>query len=91
MKTKNKSKNDLEKIDDFTLATTLICLGYEPLLIESGKINPQMYEFIFDKTEAVERLVRAYFNRNLLVEPNKFLKSRKEIHDRIKKLESETL
>jgi len=93
MKKKSKIKEDsgLQKVTDFTFATTLISLDYEPLLIEQDKTNPQAYEFTFDKTEALERLTGAYFSGMLLVEPKKFLKSRKEIHDRISKLESNSL
>ena len=83
-----KKKNDLEKTDDFTLAITLICLGYEPLLIEPHKTNKDIYDFTFDKTEAIERLIKGYSNNNLLVEPKRFLKARKEIHERVKNLET---
>ena len=91
MKTKKSPKTEksvtgLEKINDFTLVNTLVCLGCEILMINQNKEDPQKNEFIFDKNEILERLIQAYFNGNLLVEPKKFLNIRKQIHEQVKNL-----
>ena len=90
MKKKSEKDNaDLTKITNFTLANTLVCLGQEILLINLDKGDPSKTEFVFDKNEMIERLTKAYFNGNLLVEPKKFLDMRNQIHDRIRNLSAE--
>jgi len=89
MKRKNNKRDSLEKINDFTLANTLVCLGQDILSINPNMDDINKNEYIFDKSEMLTRLIDAFYNGNLLVEPRKFLNARKEIHRQIKNLEEE--
>ena len=80
-------KNVLETtivFTEFPLAITLMCLNYPLLSIESNKNDPQRLGFVFEKNVAIERLIKAYWGSNLLIEPKKFWNMSREIKSRIR-------
>lgn len=74
---------DCIRFTDFPLAVTMMCLEYKLIAIEPEKGNSRRVHFIFEKSEAIEKLVLAYWNGNLLVDPKKFWNVSREIKSRI--------
>ncbi len=71
-------------ITDFPLATSIMSLGYQLLAIEPGEKDPKRLEFLFEETEAIDRVVAGYWNGNLLIEPKTFWNIARELKSRIR-------
>ena len=79
----NLSKDHLDvlKTSDFTLASTLYCLGYNIMGID--KNNPKRVIFYFRKTSDLEVTVDKHFNNQILVNPLDFDRAQREIRAQI--------
>ncbi len=69
---------------EFSLAITLICLGFK---LDALNRNDQTYrkiEFTFSKTGALEAAITRYWNGDLLIEPKTFWNVSRELKSRMR-------
>ena len=73
-------KNSHFQTSDYTLAVSLCCLGFPVDSLDCT--NPQRVEFCFEREEGLDEAVKAFWKREIRVEPmtyathSKLLKSR---------------
>ena len=78
----NGSKyKDFIKTSDFTLASTLYCLGFDILGID--KSNSRRVKCFFEKTSDIEVIIQKYFNNEIKINPLEFDRSQREIRAQI--------
>lgn len=71
----------LIKTSDITLASSLLCIGFDVMGIDNR--NPRRAVFFFKKTPKLMQKIDAYWNKELKVSPLDLSHSRKEIMSRI--------
>lgn len=76
----NKSDNTFET-NDFSLAITLICLGFP--INQLDRTNRNKVGFIFNRSDALENNVRNYWSNQIKVSPKDFFNTQKELKARI--------
>lgn len=81
MKNDDKSYLDVLKTSDFTLASTLYCLGYDITGID--KNTPKRVVFYFRKTSDLEATVDKYFKNQVKINPLNFDRAQREIRAQI--------
>ena len=69
------------KTSDFTLASSLLCVGHD--IIGIDKTNRKRVVFIFKRTSDLEVHMKDYFERRLRVEPVGFVQTQRELRGRI--------
>lgn len=72
---------DVIKTSDFTLASTLLTLGFD--IIGIDKTNPRRVVFYYRRTSEVEVALKKYDNNEIVVNPKQFVFSQREIRGRI--------
>jgi len=72
---------DVMKTSDFTLASSIFCLGHDVLGI--NKENPRRAIFIFKKTPELQRVVDNFFTNTLSVNPLEFVNAQRELRAQI--------
>ena len=72
---------DIIKTSDFTLASTLYCLGFDIQGID--KSNKKRVVFYFRRTSDIEVKIAEYFNNQVLVNPLDFDRSQREMRAQI--------
>lgn len=75
----NKTENFIT--NDFPLAVSLLCSGLT--IIKLSKAGQNRVSFVFEKSEETERVVQAFWNDELRVEPKGFFNKQKELKARI--------
>ncbi len=69
-------------LSEFPLAVTLTALGFLPVSLDES--DSQKVNFVFEKNDAVQKLIEGYWNGNLLVEPKRFWNVSRELKSRIR-------
>ena len=77
----NSTSIGVVKTADFTLASTLYHLGFNIDGID--KHNKKRVYFYFRKTPELDSIINKYWNREILIKPQDFEKSQREIKARI--------
>lgn len=68
---------DVIKTSDFTLASTLYCLGNDVIGIDRD--NPRRAIFYFRKEKVIESLITEYFANRIKVNPLEFARAQREL------------
>jgi len=76
-----KDEMDVIKTSDFTLASTLLCLGFD--IIGIDKTNPKRVVFYYRKTSDLEVVIDKFWKDEVKVNPKDFVYSQREIRARI--------
>ncbi len=71
-------------LSEFPLAITLIALGYQPSSLDES--SPHKVNFIFEETEAVQKVIEGYWKGSLLIEPKQFWNVSRELKSRIRSI-----
>lgn len=69
------------KTSDFTLASTLLTLGFD--VIGLDKTNPRRVIFIFRRTSDLETALASFRDNEVRINPKDFVYSQRELKDRI--------
>lgn len=72
---------DNYKTNDFALAVTLLCYGFN--ILELDRTNPRRVYFIYNQSEALESAVSDFWDNKLTVNPKTFLSTQKELKARV--------
>ena len=72
---------DVIKTSDFTLASTLLCIGFDIIAID--KQNPKRVVFYYKKTSDLETQIKRYWGGEILVKPQDFAYAQREIRAQI--------
>jgi len=72
---------DVIKTSDFTLASTLYCLGVDVHGID--KLNPKRVIFYFKSADSTKKLIEDYFNNRIRINPLEFDRAQREIRAQI--------
>lgn len=86
MKIKVRMKNqpiETIKITDFNIASILLYNGIDLLDIEKDPKSPQRSIFIFPLSDDVGPLINSFWNRELGVEPLRFIEVQKYLKSRL--------
>lgn len=67
--------------NDLPLASSLVCLGFS--ITDIDKADPKKVRFCFQKTEQLDKAVRAFWDNKLCVEPKAFSNCQKSLKARI--------
>ena len=79
-------KNDeILKISDLTLATTLLFLGYKFVYLDMT--NPSRIVFEFSKNKSIQETIDKYWSGQISVEPKNFNNIQRELKARIRSLQ----
>lgn len=74
-------KNDHFQTSDFTLAISLVTVGF--VLTNLDKSNPSKVQFIFDRNSALDNTIQAYWSKQLKLEPQIFSSNQKMLKTRL--------
>ena len=77
----NNDEMDVMITSDFTLASTLLCLGFD--IIGIDKTNIKRVKFYYKKTSDLEVAIKRYWGGEVLVKPQDFVYAQREIRARI--------
>ena len=77
----NKDEIDVLITSDFTLASTLLCLGFDITGID--KTDPRRVKFYYKKTSDLEAALKRYWGGEVLVKPQDFVFAQREIRAQI--------
>ena len=72
---------DVIKTSDFTLASTLLALGYD--IIGIDKTNPKRVVFYYSRTSDLEATIKKYWSDEIKLNPKDFVYAQREIRARI--------
>jgi len=81
METMLKDEIDVIKTSDFTLASTLLCLGFD--IIGIDKANPKRVVFYYRKTSDLEMVIQKFWAGEVVIKPQEFVYAQREIRARI--------
>jgi hypothetical protein len=77
METMNKDEIDVIKTSDFTLASTLLCLGFDIIGIDKTDIKRVI--FYYRKTSDLEMAMQKFVNNEVRVNPKDFVFAQREV------------
>ena len=72
---------DNYKTNDFALAVSLLCLGFN--IISLDKTNPRRVYFIYEHSGALEDAISDFWSNKVTVNPKTFLSTQKELKARV--------
>lgn len=80
-KSNDPKYKDFIQTSDFTLATTLYCLGFDIRGLDKG--NKKRVTFYYERTSDLESVIEDYFNNKIKVNPLDFDRAGREIRAQI--------
>ena len=90
MKNNNENKysdtRNYMSISEFPLVVCLICLDFKVEDQNNDLKNSGRIEFLFKKTEKLNRAISDYWNGDLLIDPKKFWSISRELKSRIRSI-----
>lgn len=73
-------------ISEFPILVCLTILDFKIIAFNNDPKNRSRIEFVFEKTEKLNKAVNDYWNGDLLIEPKKFWSTSRELKSRIRSI-----